>query len=96
MADDTYKTCSVRDGRFVEPCSSLWSTFEGSAFGKGRALFLYIMVNLKTLTPTRSFVVLRMGDHKQKGIAINVCPFCGERIDAPFAEPERARCIQPP
>lgn len=79
--------CAVRDGRFVEPCTSLARSFDGSPMGKGRGLFLFNMVNLNTLTPTRSFVVLRMGEHKEKGVALNVCPFCGERIDAPFCEP---------
>ncbi len=53
--------CKVHDGRFVEPCSSLEGAFDGNGFGRGRALFLYELTNLKTLKPSRSFVVLRMG-----------------------------------
>jgi hypothetical protein len=34
--------------------------------------------------PTRSFVVLGGVRARQiKPVAINACPFCGERIDAP-------------
>lgn len=85
MADPAKHPCTVRDGRFVEPCTSLANAFDGTPMGSGRALFLMSMTNLRTLVPTRSFVVLRMGNHLKKGIALNCCPFCGERIDAPFS-----------
>jgi len=82
--------CKITDGKFVEPCTSLAGAMDGSGFTQGRALYLHQTVNLSTLKPCRSFVVLRMGDHVQKGIALNVCPFCGERIDAPFADNDEA------
>ena len=85
MTDDPYKKCSVRDGRFVEPCSSLAGAFDGNAWGKGRGLFLQELTDLTTGKPSRSFVVLRMGKHREKGVVLNCCPFCCERIDAPIA-----------
>ena len=76
--------CKVRDGKFVEPCTSLAGAMDGHPFGKGKALCLYEMSDLKSGKPSRSFVVLRMGQHRTKGITLNFCPFCGERIDASF------------
>ena len=82
--------CKVDDGLFVRPCTSLAGAMDGSSAGKGRALFLSQYINLRTGKPSRSFVVLRMGQHIKDGIAVNVCPFCGERIDAPFQDDEPA------
>lgn len=84
------KPCSVKDGRFVVPCEVLRSCFDGSAWGKGRALFLNELTHLPTGKPSRSFVVMRLGEHKDKGVVVNVCPFCGTRIDAPVATEEKA------
>ena len=84
------RKCRVRDGQFVEPCPSLQDVFDGSGFGKGRALFLQQLTHIPTMKPSRSFVVLRMGKHKDKGIVLNCCPFCGERIDAPILNESEA------
>jgi hypothetical protein len=79
-----YKPCYVRDGRFVEPCVSLASVV-------GNAVSHQHFTNMTTGKPSRSFFVLKSGDHKQKGIVMNCCPFCGVRIDAPVnAETEPA------
>lgn len=79
------KRCTVDKGRFVVPCSTLETAFEGSAWGKGRGLFLNELTHFPTGTPSRSFVVLRLGQHRERGIVLNCCPFCGERIDAPVS-----------
>lgn len=73
--------CTVRDGRFVVPCAVL-----ADAVGGAVAHAHYI--DMTERKPSRSFFVLKSGAHKHKGIAMNVCPFCGERIDAPFVETE--------
>jgi len=78
--------CRIEDGRFVLPCASLASVFDGNSSGRGRALYLEHLTNIKTLKPSRSFVVMRMGEHAKKGIILNCCPFCGERIDAPVLD----------
>lgn len=82
--------CTVRDKRFVEPCASLRGAFDGHPAGRGRGLFLTTLTNLTTFKPSRSFVVLRMGEHVKKGVVLNCCPFCGERIDAPVMTDEEA------
>ena len=80
--------CSVRDTAFVEPCDALARSF-------GRGVEHHHMVDMKTRKPSRSFVAIKSGEYSQRGLAMNVCPFCGERIDAPFAadldEPEIER-----
>ena len=75
--------CRVKDGSFVVPCDALASCFDGNAWGKGRALYLNELTHLPTGKPSRSFVVMRLGEHRGTGIVLNVCPFCGTRIDAP-------------
>lgn len=86
----TPKRCGVRDGKFVEPCETLRSVFDGHSFGRGRRLLLQQLTHIPTLKPSRSFVVLHMGEHKEKGIVLNCCPFCGERIDAPLLDDAKA------
>ena len=73
--------CTVREGKFVVPCAPL-----ADAVGGAVAHAHYI--DMAGLKPSRSFFVLKSGAHKDKGIAMNVCPFCGERIDEPFLERE--------
>lgn len=71
--------CTIKDGRFVVPCVVL----AGAVGGAVDHAHYYDMAKRE---PSRSFFVLKSGAHKGKGIAMNVCPFCGERIDAPFVE----------
>ena len=73
--------CTVKDDMFVVPCAAL-------ADAVGGAVDHAHYVDMKKRKPSRSFFVLKSGAHKHKGIAMNVCPFCGERIDAPFANDE--------
>lgn len=82
MADD-YKPCRVRDGAFVEPCVTL-------ARAVGKAVEHMHYVNFKTGKPSRSFVVLKSGEHRAEGIVMNHCPFCGTRIDAPVSDEAEA------
>lgn len=84
------RKCAVEDGRFVIPCDTLESVFDGNSWGKGRGLFLNELTHLPTGRRSRSFVLMRMGLHKDNGIVLNCCPFCGERIDAPVLGAEEA------
>jgi hypothetical protein len=70
--------CTVKDGRFVVPCVPL-------ADAVGGAVDHAHYIDMTNQKPSRSFFVLKSGAYKGKGMAMNVCPFCGERIDAPFA-----------
>lgn len=81
MAKPKYKPCKVTGGRFVEPCVTLNSVI-------GKAVEHRHLTNMKTGKPSRSFVILKSGEHREKGIILNCCPFCGTRIDAPVASDE--------
>lgn len=77
--------CTVRDGRFVEPCATLSEQTDSSmAFlsrAKGTVRWHY--TNVQTLEPSRTFFGVKTKANPN-GFAFNFCPFCGEKIDAPF------------
>lgn len=80
------KKCTVRDGKFVEPCSALESVIMyGNPRGKQRGIYMWTYHSFKSVTsgPTRSFVGVKSGEHVEKGMIFNFCPFCAESIDAP-------------
>ena len=75
--------CTIRDGKFVVPCAVL-------ADAVGGAVAHAHYVNMSSGQPSRSYFVLKSGAHKSNGVAMNVCPFCGEWIDAPFSDESAA------
>lgn len=81
MSDDDFTgsraECSVRDGAFVDPCEPLMRTF-------GRGVEHVHLIDFKSRKQTRSFVVIKSGEYRNKGVVANCCPFCGVRIDAPI------------
>lgn len=91
MADRKVK-CSVRDGNFIEPCDSLVSATEyGNPRGKQKGIWMWNMWSMDTHKPSRSYFGTKSGDHVQKGLLFNFCPFCGEKIDAPFMDKSPAQ-----
>ena len=80
--------CTVREGRFVEPCVSLQSVIDGYGYGKKKGVFHMTLTNMKEMKPSRSYVGIKTNNHPN-GFLFNVCPFCGERIDAPFNSDEQ-------
>ena len=84
LSDDA---CTVRDGRFVVPCGTLAAQtdtdFAGFSKAKGIARWHYI--NLKTREPSRTFYGVK-SKASPNGFLFNFCPFCGSKIDAPFAD----------
>lgn len=78
--------CTVREGKFVEPCDSLKGASEyGNPRGKAKGIFAWAFTNITT-GPTRTMFGVKSGEHVAKGLMFNFCPFCGEKIDAPFAD----------
>ncbi len=79
------KKCSVRDGRFVDPCNTLEKAVDASGFSKAKGLYRHELYNTKTGEHSRTMFGLRAKDFPN-GLLLNFCPWCGERIDAPFSE----------
>ena len=86
--------CNVTaDGKFVEPCKTLADATEfGNPNGKRKGIWAwqYFRLGESKSTPSRTFFGVKSGEHVEKGLAFNYCPFCGEKIDAPFTEPSYA------
>lgn len=75
--------CAVRDGRFVEPCDALKEATEyGNPRGKQKGIWAWAMSNQRG--PTRTYFGAKSGDHVEKGLLFNFCPYCGEPISRPF------------
>ncbi len=90
MADEKAQArklkCTIAEGRFVEPCDSLYESSEGRVpTGKARGIYWWDYTNLKTHKPSRTFFGAKTSDCP-KGVAFNFCPFCGVQIDAPFTK----------
>lgn len=81
--------CNVRDGLFVEPCSSLASVTDNwmGGFYKGRAISKWELTNIETRQPSRSYFGVKSKKHPN-GFLFNFCPFCGTNISAPFTHEE--------
>lgn len=83
--------CSTSDsGKVVTPCESLKKACEhGNPRGKAKGIFAWALYNINQPCsdgPSRVFFGVKSGNFVAKGFAFNFCPFCGERIDKPFAE----------
>lgn len=87
MAEDRKTECTVRDGKFVEPCHMLdeFIVAHAAYAVRGSGLFHQVLHNLTTREQSRSMVGYKTPQHK-RGMLINFCPWCGKQIDAPFAE----------
>lgn len=86
-ADGKKLKCTVREGRFVDPCDTLESQTDNIAAGfsraKGTARWHY--TNINNRQPSRTFFGVKTRE-SPNGMLFNFCPWCGERIDAPFAD----------
>lgn len=79
--------CSVRDGRFVEPCDILAENVQNNTpgFSARKGISEWNLTNFKTHLPSRRYFGVKTSAYP-KGFLFNNCPFCGERIDAPFKD----------
>lgn len=77
--------CTIRDGKFVEPCDALGAATEyGHPRGKQKGIFAYAWSNMEG--PTRTVFGAKSGEHVARGLLFNFCPYCGVRIDEPVKE----------
>lgn len=78
--------CKVDQGLFLRPCDALTNVCEyGNPTKKAKGVFLWRYVTPQAGV-TRIFAGAKSGEHVTNGIAFNYCPFCGEKVDAPFCE----------
>lgn len=79
--------CTVKDSRFVVPCDTLSSqtNIPNAGFSKAKGIARWHYTQRQTGEASRIFfgVVTKASPN---GFLFNFCPFCGEQIDAPFAE----------
>jgi hypothetical protein len=82
--------CIVIEGRIVQPCEDLDKAAEvgNPPPGKSRGIYEWRLHNTETHKVSRVFFGTKTTNHP-KGMAFNFCPWCGERIDAPFVKPAR-------
>lgn len=74
--------CTVRDGKFVEPCEILEQVTEyGHPRGKQKGIYAWAWSNREG--PTRTMFGVKSGDRVTPGILFNFCPFCGKSILIP-------------
>lgn len=85
MTDRT--KCSVRDGTFVEPCKTLAEAVDNNipGFSMAKGIFRQDLTNMNTRQPSRTMFGIK-SKRFPNGLLFNNCPWCGERIDAPFAD----------
>lgn len=86
--------CTVTDdGKFVDPCKTLSAATEfGNPSGKRKGVWSwqYFKTGVSKSEPSRTFFGVKSGEYVANGLAFNFCPFCGEKIDAPFTETSNA------
>jgi hypothetical protein len=77
--------CIVTDGKFVKPCNTLNATTEfGNPQGSHKGIYAWEMHHPEE-GPTRTMFGVKSGEYATIGMLFNFCPFCGEKIDAPFS-----------
>ncbi len=77
--------CTVKDGRFVVPCSTLAGVIDNNipGFSKAKGVFIQQLSNRYTGKPARTYIGIKSKMHP-RGFLFNFCPFCGGDISAPF------------
>jgi hypothetical protein len=94
--DDRPWPCATAEQR-IKPCWALSEVLQQRGRGtKFQGLELQTLVNMKTFKHSRDMVVLKSGKHGKNGLALNLCPFCGEKLQmsaeptSPVASADRA------
>lgn len=72
--------CTAKKGGYAESrCEALCSVTEqyGKHAKRSKGLFHYAVVNIWTRENLGTRIILKQGPYMEKGIVLNVCPFCG-------------------
>ena len=89
--EDRKAKCTVRDAKFVEPCTALGESVSGSAFDRKKGVVAWNYINVAKREPTPTFYGVRSGAHEVNGLAFNFCPFCGTDISGAILRQGRRR-----
>lgn len=72
--------CEVQ-GDKITPCHTLGKALEyGNPAARSKGLFIPERVNINTGEPGTDIAQLHSGGYVGRGVALNYCPFCGEKI----------------
>lgn len=75
--------CKLKD-KFINPC--IWLKKNLNDYGtKQKGFNLAELKNLETLEKIRDIIFYKM-DSKDKGVVLNFCPWCGEKLHDQFGE----------
>jgi hypothetical protein len=86
--------CTIKNGTHVEPCDTLREMTEGpSAVGRARGVYVWPLVNMNTMKPTRTMFGIK-SSAQPKGLIINFCPWCG--ADHRAAQPPEESATKEP
>ena len=76
----------------VTPCQLLYDATEyGNPRGKQKGIYNWRLMKMGGGGLSRSFFGAKSGEHVEKGLAFNFCPYCGESIDKPFLAKEETK-----
>ncbi|WP_241610250.1 hypothetical protein [Rosenbergiella epipactidis] len=72
--------CKV-EGVKMTPCKILSKAIDGGSLTKkAKGLFMPYRINIETGEEGHVIVQLHSGGYIGRGVALNFCPFCGEKI----------------
>ena len=75
-----YVKCTAKKGGYAETrCNALTSVTEqyGKHAKRSKGLYHAAMVTLSTGANCGTRVILKQGQHMERGIVLKFCPFCG-------------------
>jgi hypothetical protein len=78
--------CEVIDGREVKACHALNAE-------AGYTVRHNFYMNTKSGARTRDFFTMIRPGAQGRAMALNFCPFCGTRIDAPFNDDRSSEAV---
>jgi hypothetical protein len=75
----------MNNGNVIKPCDMLLKAIDPAPpNSKKTRIKMWDYVNIQTMKPTRTIIGAVTKEYPN-GVYFNFCPFCGTRIDSPFA-----------
>lgn len=77
MSNEFVKCTSKERGYSITRCEALNSILEYYPRSNSKGIFGKGIVNIETNEQLGVMVVAKLGKYQSRGVALNVCPFCG-------------------